>query len=207
MVKLTGPMMSIDASGTFAKSIVFSKWKGINYARRHAVPANPNSPAQRGVRALFKFISQDFAGLSAPIKAEWLALAANGNITALNAQIRDAQNRAKIGDGWRESPTGTNPGGIDAPTSLTLVALKGGLRCSWTRPVGNKGDYAAALYFGLVTGFAASIGTLVVTQRVETITVDVLNLASGVEIFAEVREIADGGELGTLSSETSETPT
>ncbi len=207
MVKLTGPMMSIDASGTFAKSMVFSKWKGRNYARRHAIPANPNSPAQKGVRALFKFITQDFAGLSAAIKAEWQALAANGNITALNAQVRDAQNRAKIGDGWRQSPTGANPGGIDAPTSLTLTPLNGGLRCSWTAPGANPGDYTNALYFGPSTGFAASITTVVVVQAVATITVDVLGLQSGIEVFGLVRSTAVGGELGTLSAEASGTPT
>ncbi len=206
MVKLTGPMMSIDASGTFAKSIVFSKWRGRNYARRHAVPANPNSPAQRGFRALFKFITQAYDGLTDAQKLLWEGLSANGNITGLNAQIRDAANRAKIGDGWRQAPDSVNPGSIDAPTDLTLVALNGGLRCSWTRPLANQGTYCAALYFGSATAFVPAITNLVVSQDVDTISVDVLGLVPGVEVFAVVRETGFGGLLGSASIEASETP-
>jgi hypothetical protein len=31
--------MSIDASGAFADTMVYAKWKGINYSRQYAIPA------------------------------------------------------------------------------------------------------------------------------------------------------------------------
>ena len=35
MAKITGPLMSIDASGAFADTMVYAKWKGIKYSRQY----------------------------------------------------------------------------------------------------------------------------------------------------------------------------
>ena len=49
MVKVTGPMQSISASGAFAKSMVFFGWKGLNVVRQWLIPTNKKS-APQGVR-------------------------------------------------------------------------------------------------------------------------------------------------------------
>ena len=46
MAKVTGPLMSLDASGTVAKTATFSKWKGRNYVRQRVVPMNPQAAGQ-----------------------------------------------------------------------------------------------------------------------------------------------------------------
>ena len=46
MAKVTGPLMSISASGKLADSIVFFGWKGIQVVRQWLKPANPQSFAQ-----------------------------------------------------------------------------------------------------------------------------------------------------------------
>jgi hypothetical protein len=46
MAKVTGPLMSMSASGKLADSIVFSIWKGTAYVRQWLKPANPQSTAQ-----------------------------------------------------------------------------------------------------------------------------------------------------------------
>lgn len=51
MVKVTGPMHSETASGSFAKSIVFSIWKGRAYVRQLVKPSNPRSEGQVAQRA------------------------------------------------------------------------------------------------------------------------------------------------------------
>jgi len=51
MAKVTSPLMSIDASGSIASTIVFSKWKGRNYVRQLVVPANPRSAGQQLARS------------------------------------------------------------------------------------------------------------------------------------------------------------
>lgn len=50
MAKVTGALFSMDASGAYAGTIVFGKWKGRQYARQLVIPSNPNSAGQEEVR-------------------------------------------------------------------------------------------------------------------------------------------------------------
>ena len=53
MAKLTGPLFSLGASGTIAKTITFGKWKGIPTARQRVVPSNPDTTDQQTQRGFF----------------------------------------------------------------------------------------------------------------------------------------------------------
>jgi hypothetical protein len=46
MAKVTGPLMSMDASGKFGGALVFGKWKGRPTVRQLVTPANPQSANQ-----------------------------------------------------------------------------------------------------------------------------------------------------------------
>lgn len=46
MAKVKAPFLSLSASGTIAKTLVASVWKGVKYMRSYVVPANPRTPAQ-----------------------------------------------------------------------------------------------------------------------------------------------------------------
>lgn len=46
MAKVTGPLMSMSASGKIADSIVFASWKGTAYVRQWLKPYNPQSSSQ-----------------------------------------------------------------------------------------------------------------------------------------------------------------
>jgi len=50
MAKIKGPLMSFDASGKLANSLVFMKWKGIPTVRAHVKPSNPKSVGQTAQR-------------------------------------------------------------------------------------------------------------------------------------------------------------
>lgn len=50
MAKVTGPLMSMDASGKFGGSLVFGKWKGRNVARKLVTPSNPMTADQSEAR-------------------------------------------------------------------------------------------------------------------------------------------------------------
>ena len=206
MATTKAPLFGLDASGTLAKAIVFSKWKGRTYVRRHAVPSNPKSGLQVGMRSVMKFITQDFKNLSAADKTDWNVLAAADNITELNAQVRDAGKRARLGDGWRENTTDTPGTTIDPPTSVTVTALPKGLRIAWTRPVSNQGDYTVAVYMSTTTAFTEGIATLQVIKAVATVTLDIVGLKTGTAYFVLVQETDTGGFLGTASSEATGTP-
>ena len=87
MVKVNAPAMSLDASGSLGGAIVFSKWKGRNYIRTLVRPSNPRSVLQVAVRAMMKFLSQNWASMTAPEKADWLLLAKATSISAFNAMV------------------------------------------------------------------------------------------------------------------------
>jgi len=55
MTRVTGPALSLDASGTLGGVMTFSKWKGQNYVRLRVDPYNPKSPYQTGVRDTMTF--------------------------------------------------------------------------------------------------------------------------------------------------------
>jgi len=75
MVKIKGPMMSLDASGTLGDAVTFSKWKGRSYVRERVIPSNPKSGAQVGRRAMFIFLTKAWNALSDANKATWQELA------------------------------------------------------------------------------------------------------------------------------------
>lgn len=206
MATTKAPLFVLDASGSLAKSIVFSKWKGRTYVRRHSIPSNPKTGLQTGVRAVMKFVTQNYKVLSAANKAEWLAQAAADNITALNAHVRDSIQRVRIGSGIRINLTSAATAPIDAPTALVSTPLIKGMRLSWTEEAANKGEYVQYLYLYLSAGLTLSMANLKVLIPYATKTIDIIGLATGVPIFWKVRSGSNFGELGTASAEDTDTP-
>jgi len=80
MVKVRGPMISIDASGTLGDAITFSKWKGRSSVRRRVVPTNPESGPQTGRRSMFAYLTKLWDSLTAPDQATWLDRATERNV-------------------------------------------------------------------------------------------------------------------------------
>jgi len=52
MAKVTGPLMSMSASGKLGDAIVFSIWKGQAYVRQYLIPSNPQSAGQGDTRII-----------------------------------------------------------------------------------------------------------------------------------------------------------
>ena len=125
MVKVYGPLFSIDASGTLGDAITFSKWKGRSYVRQRVIPANPRSGPQTGMRAMLKFLSQQWTNLDTAEKADWLTRATATTISNFNAYVSYNQTR------WRNylnpskldpaAGTGTSP---DAPTTTPTGGIR-----------------------------------------------------------------------------------
>lgn len=63
MAKVSGPLMSMDASGAYAGALVFGRWKGRNVVRQLVKPSNPQSATQTEVRNAMRVMSagQKFA--------------------------------------------------------------------------------------------------------------------------------------------------
>lgn len=58
MAKVTGPLLSLDASGSIGSTMTFSRWKGINYVRQRVIPTYTNTALQIAVRLFWKDASQ-----------------------------------------------------------------------------------------------------------------------------------------------------
>lgn len=87
MSRLTGPLLSLDASQTFGHTIVFSKWKGLNYARLRVDPYNPKSAYQTGIRDTVKWGVHYFtkgAYVTASQKTWWNTYAEGTNMSGIN---------------------------------------------------------------------------------------------------------------------------
>lgn len=85
MVRLKGPGLARDASGTLADTLIFSKWKGVSYLKQHASPKQPRTAGQIAMRAMMKFLSEEWAGIIAARKETWNDLATDQDISPFNA--------------------------------------------------------------------------------------------------------------------------
>lgn len=207
MVRLKGPLFSMEASGTVANSITFAKWKGRDYARRHAIPANPKSALQTGVRAVFAWISKNFANVSTTDKSDWAAAALADNLTPLNAMIRDGVDLARRNLGWRESrldAAGTAP---NAPQTLAAEVQPKTLVLTWVDPVTNLADQCIAIYRGTATMATPDISNLVAVVDLGVLKYTDPNLVSGTTYYYKVRGLRKAGTLGAFSTEVSAAPT
>jgi len=124
MARTTAPLFSLDASGSLANAVVFSKWRGRQYVRRHTIPKNPQTPAQVGIRAMMKFLAQEYADRKVVIDAQFAEPAAAKNVSAFNAYVAYNMRR------WREyrGPSLDYPASEET-TAITIVqSLTGGQR-------------------------------------------------------------------------------
>lgn len=123
MVKVLGPMMSFEASGTIGKIATFSKWKGRPYVRQRVVPSNPKSALQVATRAILKFLSQAWVDVGSTPQGTWDDLAAASQISPFNAFV------GRNGSRFREfqAPSQSYPAPeTGTPPVATLDSATGG---------------------------------------------------------------------------------
>lgn len=71
MTRVTGPLLSMSASGTIGKAITFATWKGIAYARKWFKPANPQTADQVAQRLIFSSAVLQWQDYSQAEKDAW----------------------------------------------------------------------------------------------------------------------------------------
>jgi len=88
MARLTAPLLSLGASGSIAKSLVFANWKGINYARVHVIPENPNTVDQQEVRGVFATLAEMYKRMPTGARVPWIAAVRGLALTARNRHVQ-----------------------------------------------------------------------------------------------------------------------
>lgn len=105
MVKLKLPVLSAEASGTFGKSITFSRQKNKNYAKIYTISDNPQSPKQTNIRTAYSLIIGEWNKQSAVKKEKWDDVARPLELTALNHFISRGMTEYKNQLGISTTPT------------------------------------------------------------------------------------------------------
>ncbi len=161
MALVTAPLLSMDASGAVAGAIVFSKWKGRNYVRALVKPSNPNSGGQVGVRAAFKFLSQQWKNIAPTDQATWEAIAEAASFLPFNAYQQNGllRNRNFLGLSQAYPPTLTLA--VDAINTFTATAGVRQITIA-LNDVDITGDnWGFLLYRSTLTGFTPAFDNLI----------------------------------------------
>lgn len=125
MARVSGPLLSLSASGTIANTLVYASWKGRPYARTHVIPTNPKTAAQVAVRSMLKFLSQYWTSEADLEKASFETLSEAANVSPFNSYVGYNQSRFRDFHG----PAQTYPAAETAtPGTVTLAAPSGAPR-------------------------------------------------------------------------------
>lgn len=130
MAKVTGPLMSMDASGKFADALVFSKWKGRPTVRQLVTPSNPMSADQVAARNMVACMgaAQHFFNATSLIRS--------GETETDKAELIAA---APAGQAWNGFlvKSGIGIGGVNYAAGVAAWnALAGGEKTAWTTAAG-----------------------------------------------------------------------
>lgn len=206
MVKVFAPALSLDASGTLGNAITFSKWKGRNYLRERVIPANPQTGAQVGLRAMMKFLAQNWNALPEGTKADWLTRAQQLVASNFNAFVSYNQRR------WRNfnSPSQLDPASQDDTegSQANLAATAGVRQITVSFDVSVLEDNWGAIIFRATTtpiaaAFSNSVAAIL-ADAAETFSWVDSPLAAGTYYY-NVRLFSEHGVMGGMGPDVNAT--
>lgn len=206
MVKVLGPAFSMDASGSLAGALVFSKWKGRNYIRQLVTPANPKSGGQVGMRAAFKFLTQQWASLSAPNQATWEDRADDMVASAFNAYLSYNQKRWRNFKGMSKDDPAIDT--ADGSTLGVLSVAASERSITVTQAVTVAGNaWGICIFRSPTTTFDTAWNNLIAIEPVDG-TEDVVHVDSPLDpgdYYYDTRPLIDDGLLGAETGEETDT--
>lgn len=88
MAKVIGPLMSMDASGKLANSIVYTGWRGIKVVRQYVIPSNPKTQPQESWRSVFATTISTIKELPASDFGAWRRRASGLAMSGYNLAIK-----------------------------------------------------------------------------------------------------------------------
>jgi len=164
MARLTAPLLSFDARGKIADTLVFSNWRGVPYARRMVIPANPKTVAQILTRDIFAALELRWKQAGPIMRAPWDRFAVGQAFVGRNAYL-GKNIAATRGDADMANYIGSPgaKGGLPPSTlALTTVASLG-IEAVVTAPAAPTG-----------WTLTAAQATFLIDQAPETVVADVI---------------------------------
>ncbi|MBA7689385.1 hypothetical protein ES703_97891 [subsurface metagenome] len=145
MVKLTGPGLSIDASGSLADVLTFSNVKGHAYLKKHARPTQPRTPKQLSIRAMMSFLSAQWNLLTTPEQATWWAIVPGRAPTPYHAFISANMARWRTFRAPSKEYPATEAGGLPATFNSNVSAGVASLRIK-IRTTGSPSPWSSFIF-------------------------------------------------------------
>lgn len=87
MAKVTAPLLSFGAAGTIAKVQTYATWRGVPYARKHVIPANPRSTGQTLTRDIFANLNTRWKQGGPLMRAPWDRFAVGQKFVGRNSYM------------------------------------------------------------------------------------------------------------------------
>ncbi len=203
MARVNGPLMSMDASGSLGGTIVYSKWKGRPYVRQLVRPANPKSGGQVSMRAMLKFLSQNWAAIGTSTKDSWEDLADAGVYSNFNAFTKFNLRRHAEFLAPQKGAGGTPS---DTPTLIDTFTATAGVRAitiSVNDDATNDPAWGYLLYRHLDTGFTPAFDNLHAVLFANAAT-PVTFVDSGLKpdtYYYDVKPFTEDATIGALKGE------
>ena len=124
MAKTTAPLLSFGGLGQIGKSVVFSVWRGVTYARQYTIPSNPKTAAQTSTRTTFKTLQSIWLRLGPFAQNVWSKAASGRPYTDRN---RHTQVNLPLMRGQADCQDYLgSPGVAGGPPLTGMVAAGGG---------------------------------------------------------------------------------
>ncbi len=165
MSKLTAPLLSFDARGKIADTLVYANWRGVPYARRMVIPGNPKTTGQVLTRDIFRNLELRWKQGGPILRAVWDRFAVGQKFVGRNAYL--GKNIAVLRGDLLMSDYIGSPGakGGLPPSTLVLTTVASlGIEAVVTTPAAPTGWTLTGVQ---VTGLVDQTPELTVADVVE----------------------------------------
>jgi len=144
VAKTTAPALSFGASGQIASTMVYSKWRGRQYVRRHVTPSNPQTAEQDLTRNAFSWLQAVYKVAPSLFTDAWVAYARGKVLTDRNAFTK--YNLPTLRPASDLTAFAFSPGALGGlpPTAAVATPGSGQLSVAVTAPTVTPQDWTIA---------------------------------------------------------------
>lgn len=205
-MKVRAPLHSIDVRGRFGVAIVFSIWRGANYARTFTVPTNPRTARQMIIRALLTTASRAWNALTDAQRTAWDAFAQLQSrtdvfgeaikATGINEYVALSVISADVGQVPVSDPPITDAPAVLAGADVAPTIVPGELAIDWS---GADGDFVDVWITPLLPAGrkpSENLYSHAIYPAIGAPPATIDGLVSGGKYGLKVRAVRNNGQLG-----------
>lgn len=209
-MKVRAPLHSIDVRGRFGVALVFSIWRGANYARTFTIPTNPRTPRQLTIRAFLTTASRAWNLITDAQRTAWDAFAQLQSrtdvfgepikATGINEYVALSVIALDVGQVPVSDPPITDAPAVLAGTTVGPNLVPGEIEIAWT---GVDGDFVDVWITSLLPAGRRPSENLYshsIYPAIGASPAQIAGLVSGGKYGVKVRAVRNNGQIGPFLS-------